>query len=587
MDYVQIRLHTILILVLGLLFTPKTNLSASTRIKNRTEQAKPITSDVPEKDLDQQLSDLYAKGVIAISVDSLPEKALEIFNSVLDLDSMHSPTLYEIASYYLDKDKDIALEYINRAIDADSTCVEYKNILARIYIMDRKYDAAAKIFEQLNKLEPNNQFNYHILSSLYIENKMPFAALTLLDSAQSRFGKAYEISATKRDLFATLKMFDKAIVEAQDIATDYPLNVDNLLALAELYGIQKNDSLATKTYNDARTLDSDNIKILMSMSDFYSRNKNNTAFLNTVLEIMKSKQVELDQKIEIFNSRVKNKEMYQGNYLQVNSIATTFAILYPDDMRAMNLYASHLVSSGDAEQAVQIYKDRLRIDDKNIDVYNNIIDLEAYLNRADSVEKYSNLALELDPKNLDLHLRRSGVFQYQQRFEQASKALKKASKLTDNDTIKSQIYCSLGDIEQFLGNSKKAISYYKQSLKYNSQNILTLNNYSYFLSTIDQDLETAKQMIEIVVAEQSNNPTYLDTQAWILYKLGEYEQAQKIMRSAISLDRDKNIELYVHYGDILHALGQDFMAIIYWRKALEGGYSADEIAKRIQETENK
>ena len=44
------------------------------------------------------------------------------------------------------------------------------------------------------------------------------------------------------------------------------------------------------------------------------------------------------------------------------------------------------------------------------------------------------------------------------------------------------------------------------------------------------------------------------------------------------------MEKIYHYGDILKALGENFMAEIYWRKALEKGYDAGRIERRITES---
>jgi tetratricopeptide (TPR) repeat protein len=69
-----------------------------------------------------------------------------------------------------------------------------------------------------------------------------------------------------------------------------------------------------------------------------------------------------------------------------------------------------------------------------------------------------------------------------------------------------------------------------------------------------------------------NSSTFLDTLAWVLYRLGRYEEAKRYMQQALSLDRNSSAELALHYGDILDALGEAFMAQTYWRKALERGY---------------
>jgi tetratricopeptide (TPR) repeat protein len=69
--------------------------------------------------------------------------------------------------------------------------------------------------------------------------------------------------------------------------------------------------------------------------------------------------------------------------------------------------------------------------------------------------------------------------------------------------------------------------------------------------------------------------------AWVLYKLGRYAEAKKYMQQALSLDRQQSAELALHYGDILYALGEEFMAKTYWRKALERGADKEEIEKRF------
>ena len=110
-----------------------------------------------------------------------------------------------------------------------------------------------------------------------------------------------------------------------------------------------------------------------------------------------------------------------------------------------------------------------------------------------------------------------------------------------------------------------------------------LNNYAYFLAVEGRNLPQALEMARLATTLSQNNATFLDTLAWVLYRMGEFEEAKKYMQQAMSLDRRSSAELALHYGDILDALGEEFMAQTYWRKALERGYDADEIDKRIVE----
>ena len=52
-------------------------------------------------------------------------------------------------------------------------------------------------------------------------------------------------------------------------------------------------------------------------------------------------------------------------------------------------------------------------------------------------------------------------------------------------------------------------------------------------------------------------------------------------RKALSLDRSGSAELPLHYGDILYAMGEKFMAETYWRRALEAGADPKRIEQRM------
>ena len=128
---------------------------------------------------------------------------------------------------------------------------------------------------------------------------------------------------------------------------------------------------------------------------------------------------------------------------------------------------------------------------------------------------------------------------------------------------------------------------YDRALALNPENSGVLNNYAYFLSLEERNLERALEMSERANSLTTNNPTFLDTQAWILHKLGRNDEAKRLMRQAISLDATNSADLQLHYGDILAALGEKFMAEVYWRKALDNGYDKASIEERLNSLKQK
>ena len=267
--------------------------------------------------------------------------------------------------------------------------------------------------------------------------------------------------------------------------------------------------------------------------------------------------------------------------------------------------------------------------------------MEEYLERPDSVDLYVSRAVQLFPKNPVLYIRKANRQYLKGDFHSTIKSFEQALDYADNDTLRGEIWGFLGDtyhqmaetqerrkrelenLKQIKQDSKKntennlsdeekshldemldkviastptiypihlsakktmkrCYEAYEKSLALHADNASVLNNYAYFLSEENRDLERALEMSSRAIHLDKNNATYLDSYAWILYLLGRYEEAQKYMRQALSLDRSGSPELPMHYGDILFAMGKTFMAETYWRKALEMGADQQSIAERLQ-----
>jgi predicted negative regulator of RcsB-dependent stress response len=59
------------------------------------------------------------------------------------------------------------------------------------------------------------------------------------------------------------------------------------------------------------------------------------------------------------------------------------------------------------------------------------------------------------------------------------------------------------------------------------------------------------------------------------------------MSQALSLSAQRDASLLVHYGDILWALGEKFMADTYWKKAVQQGFDKDALEEHIAELKSE
>ncbi|WP_018357303.1 tetratricopeptide repeat protein [Porphyromonas levii] len=118
------------------------------------------------------------------------------------------------------------------------------------------------------------------------------------------------------------------------------------------------------------------------------------------------------------------------------------------------------------------------------------------------------------------------------------------------------------------------------------------NNYAYALTThgTPEDLNRAEEMASEAVKNDSENSSFLDTYAWILYLKKAYPLARIYMERALEKAEAPDALYFQHYADILTALGEYDKALEALRMALENGgevATIEGMIKKIKEAQNE
>ncbi len=524
----------------------------------------------------------YTEGLKASLVLSDTASARAMLRQALSIDPDHAPSLYEMAQSYINEPA-IALPYIKRAVEQDSTNNDYLSLLGRTLVLSNNFKEATPIYKKLTHSQPRNPLNYRMLAALYDQEGLQFSAIAVLDTAETKLGRIEELSNYKRELLMRVNLLDKAIEETQTLIAEYPHDYVNYLILAEFYATQdKNDSLTLATYNQALAADSMAIGTLRSLAGWYRREGNEKDYLTTVRRLIDHPEVDVELKKDLFEDITASIDFYRRNFVRINTIASALLLQYPDNYSVMELYTTHLLRMGEMEQALQMFKNHIGNHPKHLEAYYNIIDMENYLERPDSVIKYSAKALNHFPKDIDLHLRLAYQYTNMGNLDKAIDTYKEAYHIAPTDSLRSMVMANIANTYHDQNNTKKAYSFYRKALRIFPDNEMALNNYAYYLSEENRDLQKALEMSTRACELAPSTPTYLDTKAWILHQLGRDEEAKPIMLQAVSLDNTDSTVLMLHYGDILYSLGEEFMAGIYWRRALNNGHNPQEVAERLK-----
>ena len=534
--------------------------------------------------------------------------AREGYLAALEIDSLYAPALYQLAYNELRNPghEAEALKYARRAYTQDSMNKWYIDAYARSLVLTENYDEALPIYRRLMKLDRNNPDNYRILAMVYQQRRQPFSAISILDSADMRFGKNPFLSNMKRHLLISTGQMERAIEEAQESVKEAPYEVENIVSLAETYAAAKKDSLARATFEQALKMDSTNVQALGLYADYCSQQRDTRGYLDALRRLYALDEFPLERKIELFERLTTDRKFYGNNYFALGAMASAMALRHPNDKRVVDIYGDHLLAGGDMEGALNHFKLHLNDEPPQMDYYMAIIDIEDYMNRPDSVDVYVQRAVKIFPDDPVLYIRKANRQYVKGDLHGAVATFAEAQKYAQTDSLRGELWGYTGDayhamVERIRAgekadttgykvryNDKKALKLcfeaYEKALALYPDNVMVLNNYAYFMSEETDDaqlLEKAMKMSARAIYLEKSNATYIDTFAWILYKLDRLEQARTHMRQALSLDKTKSAELPLHYGDILFALNERFMADTYWKRALEMGADKEAIEKRL------
>lgn len=177
----------------------------------------------------------------------------------------------------------------------------------------------------------------------------------------------------------------------------------------------------------------------------------------------------------------------------------------------------------------------------------------------------------------------SAISMYQVReTDDALAILADGLEMVEDSLDKASLYSIRSELYYDMGRAEDAFSDYDSTLMYNPDDIGVQNNYAYFLSVANTDLDKALKMSANTIKAEPANYTFLDTYAWILFRMGRYEEAREYIMRAIDEGGDKSPEIMEHYGDILFMCGEKEKAVESWHKAVQLNSESPTLQEKIK-----
>lgn len=530
----------------------------------------------------EQASLLYLEGIKLQNIGTLREAA-KMYEAALRKVPEHAASYYRLSGIArMINDQQAALRYARQAYRIDTACRDYADNYARMLTVTGDYAAADSLFTVLLERDPNIE-TMSLLAILKLEEGRPAEALALVDTAEVRGGIRPQMVDVKRQALIRMERYAEAFDYMSEVCTQMPGEASFRIQLAELAAALRRDSVALANYGAAIELDSAGFAPRMALAEYYRIKEMWPQFPEALVPVFAHADFPAKAKAEYFDTFVRTyPDVYRRYFVYMARLADAALRATPDDPDARELYAKNLIYSGQYDLAHQFLTNWIAEGNAPLKFYRDVIEMAQFRERPDTVRKYIKLAQERFPRDAELGM--TVLFtQFQSGDTLAAiGTAQEVIRYSRNDSITSSAYGFCGDMAHLRGDNKAAYRNYERALKLRPDSPVILNNFAYYLSEEQRDLERALKMSARANELDPQNATYLDTQAWVLYHLGRYEEAQTLMRQALVLDATGSSELLLHYGDILYALGKSFMAKTYWQRALEAGADGKKIEERLE-----
>ena len=137
------------------------------------------------------------------------------------------------------------------------------------------------------------------------------------------------------------------------------------------------------------------------------------------------------------------------------------------------------------------------------------------------------------------------------------------------DSLDHRFYYQWGAILEEAGRHEESERRIRQSLVIKPDFDEALNHLAYTWVEQGIHLQEARRMIEQALRTDPENPAYLDSLAWVLFRLGKPQEALPPIEKASKLMPELDPTVEDHLGDILNAVGRTAEAKAAWERSVK------------------
>ncbi len=507
--------------------------------------------------------------------------ALDLYRHCLDINPEAPEALYNIGLLHLFLRSDsIGTSYIRQACQRDANNPYYLETLAALYLNRRDAEAAIPVLEKMASLQSRRSDILSQLVQLYSTVGETDKAIGALNRIELLEGASPQLSVEKFRLYKEKGQLDSAFIQLQTLCDESPHDMNLRIVVGSQY-MQAGDTVkALEIYDEVRRQEPTNTNLQLATMDYLRDSGKEEGYRRMRDSLLCHPDSPAQLRVLLLKSYISD---VQRDSTYAPQLAAAFDTLFSRPQQDPQVYimkAAYQIFVKQPQEAVmQTMRQVLEVDPGNETALRELLQYYAEQNDGKGVEDISRRGLNYHPEEIAYAYYLGMALAEQKKLDDAAEVLQQGLRVRTEEVhpgLVSNVFAVLGDIYYQQEKESEAFAAYDSALVYMDDNIMCLNNYAYYLSLKNEQLDKAEEMSYRTIRKEPENITYLDTYAWILFMKGDFAHARTYMDKVVNPERtdaellaDKELQGNVieHAGDVYANLGEMETALRFWKLA--------------------
>ena len=515
------------------------------------------------------------------------DEAFDLLRHCQQINPGAAEVYYLLAAYYGEMQQDtLAMNCFKKAAELNPDNSDYMERLAQVYVNEGNLADATTVYERLYEGNKSRSDVLAMLLRLYGSEKNYAKMLETVNRMEASDGPSEQLSLGRMSIYDQQGKKKEALNELKLLAQRHPndLNYRVMMGNWLLQNDRKAEALAE--YEHVLKEEPDNVLAQTALADYYKADGQDSIARQMQERMLISAKTPSDTKVLLMRQVIQESELSGGDSTQVLALFDRIYEANPKDASMASLLAAYMNLKDMPDDSVNVALERVLAltpddSDARLQLIQNIWKTQNY----DRVIELSRQAQQYIPDEMAFYYFEGVAYYQKEKKDSALQAFRRGvSQINEqsNKNIVSDFYAMMGDILHDKGLANEAYAAYDSCLQWKDDNWGCLNNYAYYLSEENRELQKAERMSFRTIKAQPTNSTFLDTYAWILFKQERYAEAQIYIDQAIQNDTTASDVILEHGGDIYAMNNNILKALELWQKAKDGGSESKVLIRKIK-----